>query len=876
MASTQKFEEMKVKELKKYCKDNGIQGFSGLKKKDIIELIKNGKKEDKLEIVDNTQKKEEIKKKNISGEVLWSVTQNIDTNEKYFIIKAKLESIVKQCHNLLYSNGSIVGIKAQNDIMRILCIKILEHQFNDTESTLYKKCYKVKESENISDEKFEKYFGFCQNISTLANDPNPLNTWRFLNNLFLTKILPAVYFRDDEKFNCRDTHVLSKIILTINSLEINQDFQDAFSTTCGDIHEAFRSYGGGKGAKELGQFFTPRHLIHSMFHGLGLESYVKNLTNKTIYDPCMGTGGFLTRLYKLLDGTKSTNIYGCETEMDTIKFGEMSVTLTTGDISNNIVKCDSISQNPFIGNKKFGAIVTNPPFGTTMKYKELKKTFEDTYPRDSSEIKFEDVYPLQLNNGAALFVQHCMFMLDKGGICAIVLPDGELFEGNSKWSKKFRKWLCEKVNIRTILKVPGGTFEHAGVKTNVVIFTNDGHTEALQFLDTTKECKEIKDMFTITMDDLKSTEYTLDIGAYVEQYEQIYEVPMMKLKDICEIKKGSNISKEKRNTSEKGIIPYYGSNGISGYVKKYNFEGERILIGDQGSQWFNSIRLINNKIFASNHTVVINPKDENINIHYIYVLLLFTDLKQFNKESKMIPEINIINFSNFKIPLPSLEVQQQIVDELTNVDEHIQILNKRIELLKKEREMRMKYSYVGDIRELIKDCEKKTLGDVCEFLSKSKRKASYGKKKGTYPFYTSSQMCSKYCNEYDYIDECLIIGTGGTANIKYDKEFSCSADNHIIKINVKQLSTKYIYYYILNNVELLQKGFKGSTIQHISKDYIKNIKIPFPSLEVQQQCIEIYEKKEKEIQNVDEQITETKKMIESQKQLAKDIIIYHC
>ena len=40
----------------------------------------------------------------------------------------------------------------------------------------------------------------------------------------------------------------------------------------------------------------------------------------------------------------------------------------------------------------------------------------------------------------------------------------------------------------------------------------------------------------------------------------------------------------------------------------------------------------------------------------------------------------------------------------------------------------------------------KTLGEVCKFLPKSKRKASYGVKQGQYPFYTSSQTCSKYCD----------------------------------------------------------------------------------------------------------------------------------
>ena len=152
----------------------------------------------------------------------------------------------------------------------------------------------------------------------------------------------------------------------------------------------------------------------------------------------------------------------------------------------------------------------------------------------------------------------------------------------------------------------------------------------------------------------------------------------------------------------------------------------------------------------------------------------------------------------------------------------------------------------------------KTLSEVCEFLPKKKRNASYGKIKGEYPFYTSSQICSKYCDTYDYVDECLIIGTGGTANIKYDSKFSCSSDNYILKINSGQL-TKYIYYYYLNHIELLQKGFHGAGLQHISKDYIKKLKIPIPSLKRQQEIIEYCEDKDKINKQLEKDIENNKK-----------------
>jgi len=142
----------------------------------------------------------------------------------------------------------------------------------------------------------------------------------------------------------------------------------------------------------------------------------------------------------------------------------------------------------------------------------------------------------------------------------------------------------------------------------------------------------------------------------------------------------------------------------------------------------------------------------------------------------------------------------------------------------------------------------KTLGEIGKFLPKSKRQASYGNSEGKYPFYTSSQNCTKYCDEYDYEEESLIIGTGGNANIKYSNKFSCSTDNFIIKINKEHL-VKYIYYYLSLNIEILQKGFMGVGLQHISKEYINNIKIPIPSLEKQKTIVAyldyIYEKANK-------------------------------
>jgi len=123
----------------------------------------------------------------------------------------------------------------------------------------------------------------------------------------------------------------------------------------------------------------------------------------------------------------------------------------------------------------------------------------------------------------------------------------------------------------------------------------------------------------------------------------------------------------------------------------------------------------------------------------------------------------------------------------------------------------------GEGYELVK------LGDICEFLPKSKRNASFGKEKGKYNFYTSSDKVQK-CDVADYESESLIIGDGGIANIKIDTKFSCSDHNHIIQTK----NNKYFYHFIKSSMAFLSDGFKGSVLKNISKSYLNNLQIPIP------------------------------------------------
>ena len=148
----------------------------------------------------------------------------------------------------------------------------------------------------------------------------------------------------------------------------------------------------------------------------------------------------------------------------------------------------------------------------------------------------------------------------------------------------------------------------------------------------------------------------------------------------------------------------------------------------------------------------------------------------------------------------------------------------------------------------------KTLGEVCEIEKNLKKyDTSYGKSQGKYKFHTGGERTDLYVDDCD-IKELYIIQNrtngSGKCNLYLDKNFSLAKQTIAYRaMNNDENTTKYIYYYLLFNKEILEKGFVGANHKNISKEYISNIKIPIPSLDKQHEIVKyldfIYEKSNK-------------------------------
>lgn len=139
--------------------------------------------------------------------------------------------------------------------------------------------------------------------------------------------------------------------------------------------------------------------------------------------------------------------------------------------------------------------------------------------------------------------------------------------------------------------------------------------------------------------------------------------------------------------------------------------------------------------------------------------------------------------------------------------------------------------------------KKVSFGDLFEFQKKSTIKAGDGLplNQGAYPLYTSSNSLKKSYNEFLFDDRSLIFGTGGSASVHYCNErFAVSTDCFVVKaIKEEELCLKYIYYFLKGNIHILENGFKGAGLKHISKRYISEILLPIPALEEQKKIAAI-------------------------------------
>ena len=193
----------------------------------IISDYKNKKIYNDIETVNELNKDTlTIKKKKLENKLIWTKPETeIKEDKKYLVYKNKLESIIKRCHDILYSNGSIIGIKAMNDIMRLLTLKLFEYKFNDKSSNLYNKCIQIDKEE------YDIYMKYCQNFKKLAEEEDFKNEWEdLIEFLRINNILNNIYGEEDKTFYSDSSETLRELVNVIDEIDIDDNFINSYGT----------------------------------------------------------------------------------------------------------------------------------------------------------------------------------------------------------------------------------------------------------------------------------------------------------------------------------------------------------------------------------------------------------------------------------------------------------------------------------------------------------------------------------------------------------------------------------------------------------------------------------------------------------------------
>ena len=308
-----------------------------------------------------------------------------------------------------------------------------------------------------------KNYDATRMYNIIRNDVFP-----FIKNLNSGKSSAYSRFMENAVFLIQSERTLTRIVDGVECLDMNN------RDTMGDTYEYILGKMAASGTN--GQFRTPRHIIRMMVELM--EPTLKD----TICDPAMGSAGFIVESAKYisehykedlvkkenLEHYKTTMFNGFDTDTTMLRIGAMNLMLHGVD-APNVKYQDSLSSSNTDENK-YTLCLANPPFAGSIDYDDTSKSLLAIAKTKKTELLF-----------VSLFTR----ILQLGGRCASIVPDGVLF-GNSTAHKAIRKELVEKQRFQAVISMPSGVFQpYSGVSTAILIFTktNAGGTDKVWFYD---------------------------------------------------------------------------------------------------------------------------------------------------------------------------------------------------------------------------------------------------------------------------------------------------------------------------------------------------------------------------------------------------------
>jgi type I restriction enzyme M protein len=474
----------------------------------------------------------------------------------------------------------------------------------------------------------------------------------------------------------------------------------------GNAYEYLLSIMSSQG--DAGQFRTPRHII----------DFIVDVLNPTkddkVLDPACGTGGFLVSTYNHIleqhDGKNDpkkkekpltpderkklmANLEGYDIDPTMVRIAQVNMYLHQFK-NPQIFQYDSLTSEDR-WNDKFDVILANPPFMS---------------PKGG--IKPHNKFGLASNRSEVLFVDYIVSHLRPKGRAGIIVPEGIIFQSGVAY-KALRKNLVEN-GLYAVVSLPGGVFQpYSGVKTSILLLDNelakqkqeiafvkisaDGYDlgaskravsqndlpVALELLNSWASGVDVNNaiLTLVNKEELAiKGEYNLSGDRYkigVDHSNTMW--PIVRIGDVFQIESGGTPSTENSEFWD-GDIPWATLVDIPKSISKITTTARKIsktgLANSSAKIMPKNTVLVSSRatigrIAITDVEMATNQGFKNVivgienNASYVAYALSFKVEDMIAMASGgTFKEISKSSFSNLEIPLPPLEIQEQIVAEL--------------------------------------------------------------------------------------------------------------------------------------------------------------------------------------------------------------------
>lgn len=290
---------------------------------------------------------------------------------------------------------------------------------------------------------------------------------------------------------------------------VNDNFE--FPDLLGAAYEYLIKYFADSAGKKGGEFYTPSEVVRL------LVQLVKPEAGNTVYDPTVGSGGFLIQSHQYVEeqgqNPNDLALYGQESAGTVWAICSMNMILHN-IIRSTIENGDTLEDPKFLDRgqiERFDRVLANPPFSQNYSRAAMKFTS-----------RFREWCPETGKKADLMFVQHMLASLKQDGHMATIMPHGVLFRGGKE--KLIREIFIQEDWIETIISLPPGLFYGTGIPACVLVMNKNKPDELhdkILFINADREYAEGKNQNKLRPEDIEKIDSVFTRKLEIPKYSRL-------------------------------------------------------------------------------------------------------------------------------------------------------------------------------------------------------------------------------------------------------------------------------------------------------------------------------------------------------------------